>query len=97
MPRTGGPTAIGVTDVVGAVAAAAVGAITAAKLFGADPAMERSISASWRSASLQSILPVVTALRPSATLRSYSSVRSERSASLDEASAITPANLSEMS
>jgi len=50
----------------------------------------------WRSASRQSILPVVTALRPSATLRLSSCVRSSRSASLDEASLITAANLSTM-
>ena len=85
-----------VLDVLtGDVAAAAEdGAIAATLGPGPDPAIDRSRSASWRSADLQSILPVVTALRPSATLRSNDCVRSERSASLDEASMITAVNLS---
>ena len=53
-----------------------------------------SRSASRRSASLQSVLPDVTALRPSATLRSNICARSERWASLDAASRITAANFS---
>jgi hypothetical protein len=45
---------------------------------------------------MQSILPEVTAARPSATVRSKVWVRSERSASFDEASRITCENLSTM-
>src|SRR6266545_4597938 len=45
---------------------------------------------------MQSILPEVTAARPSATLRSNVWVRSERSASFDAASRITCENLSTM-
>src|SRR5450631_1070100 len=69
-PRTGEPAATG-SGAVGAVAAAAEdGAVTAATLGpGPGPAIDRSRSASWRSADLQSVLPVVTAPRPSATLR----------------------------
>src|SRR3984893_6975838 len=95
-PRTGG-TATAATGALGAVAAevAKDGAIAAAKL-GPGPAIDRSRSPSWRSATLQSILPDVTAPRPSATLRSSNCVRSERSASLDEASVITAVNLSTM-
>ena len=97
MPRTAGRR--NRRDRRGGVAAAD-GAMTAAS-DGPDrpatvPAIDCSRSASWRSASLQSICPVVTALRPSATLRSSSRVRSSRSASLDEASLITAANLSTM-
>ena len=60
------------------------------------PAIDRSRSASWRSARPQSIRPDVTAVRPSVTLRSNTCVRSERSASFDEASRITSENLSTM-
>src|SRR5438132_9929461 len=45
---------------------------------------------------MQSILPEVTAARPSVTVRSNVWVRSERSASFDEASRITCENLSTM-
>src|SRR6185295_6016083 len=45
---------------------------------------------------MQSILPEVTAARPSATVRSNVWLRSERSASFDEASRITCENLSTM-
>src|SRR6185369_9642582 len=45
---------------------------------------------------MQSILPALTAARPSATVRSNVWVRSERSASFDEASRITCENLSTM-
>jgi len=83
-PRTGEPAPTCATGAVGAVAAAAEdGAITAATLGpGPAPAIDRSRSASCRSADLQSVLPVVTAPTAVATLRSNACVRSERSASL---------------
>ena len=71
----------------GAVGAAAAGA-------GADGVSDCSRSASRRSAALQSSRPVVTRLRPSATLRSNNCARSERWASLAAASRITAANFS---
>jgi hypothetical protein len=60
------------------------------------PAMDRSRSASWRSAAVQSSFPDITAFWPSATLRLSDCVRSARSASLDAVSVITAANLSTM-
>ena len=94
-PRTAEPVG---TAAVGAVAAAADkdGEITAGKVGAGGRAIDRSRSASWRSAIPQSIRPDVTVLRPFATLRSSTCVRSERSASLVEASAITAVNLSTM-
>jgi hypothetical protein len=62
---------------------------------GPDPA-GRSTARDQLVGGLQSICPDVTALRPSATVRSSNCVRSERSASLDEASVITAVNLSTM-
>jgi hypothetical protein len=53
-----------------------------------------SRSASRRSACWQSILPDMTVARPSATLRSNDCARSDRWASLAEASLITAANFS---
>ena len=89
-PWTCGPTtgtaAVGKVPVV----AAESGAMAGGK---AGRTIERSRSASWRSADLQSICPDVTVARPSATVRSSSCTRSDRSASLDEAAVITVANL----
>ena len=99
MPRGSGPVgtagqAVGAVAAFAAVAAAAGdGPMTLDRL---GPEIERSRSASWRSARMQSILPEVTAARPSATVRSNVWVRSERSASFDEASRITWENLSTM-
>ena len=61
---------------------------------GVDGLRDCSRSASRRSASLHSVLPDVTAPRPSATLRSNNCARSDRCASLDAASRITAANFS---
>src|SRR5216684_7054802 len=98
---TGGP-ATAATGAVGAVAAAAAkdGATVAdgggAAAGKGGRAIDCSRSASWRSASLQSIRPDVTAARPSAILRSSSCVRSARSASLAENWVMTAVNLSTM-
>ena len=98
-PRTavaGFPRLAAGTGSVGGAAAKAGGASEgmATAGAGADGDSDCSRSASRRSAWMQSILPVETALRPSATLRSNCCARSERWASLLAASRITAANFS---
>jgi len=88
IPRGNGPAVTGAIEVA---AAALDGPMTLDRL---GPATDRSRSASWRSATLQSIRPAVTAALPSLTLRSRTWLRSERSASFAEASRITTANFS---
>jgi hypothetical protein len=92
-PKLTAGAAAGAAAKAGATGARA-GAGAAAAGAGADGASDCSSSASRRSASLQSVLPDVTALRPSATLRSNSCARSERWASLEAASRINAANFS---
>ena len=94
MPRTALTGFPKLTAGAGAAAKAGAAGAAAAGAGADDGPSDCSRSASRRSASLQSVLPDVTAPRPSATLRSNSCARSERWASLEAASRITAANFS---
>ena len=91
-----GPDGTGAGEVAAAAEAGPITPDNAGPAAVLGAAIECSRSASWRSASRQSVFPDVTALRPSATLRLSSCVRSSRSASLDAVSLMTAANLSTM-